>query len=94
MFVGETVEIGFQSQLLVEKALGDPAVLQAMSDAVGAIADCPVKVVPVVWDVLQGNVPRADTVTNASGEQNSASKTGGGHLLDEARKLGAVPIED
>jgi DNA polymerase III gamma/tau subunit len=93
-FDGETVEIGFQSQLLVEKALGDPAVLLAMSDAVGGIAGCPVKVVPMVWDVLQGNVPRASTVTNASGDQNRVSKIGGGHLLDEARKLGAVPIED
>ena len=51
-FDGETAEIGFQSQLLVEKVLGDPDVLQAMNDAVSAIADCPVKVVPVVWDVL------------------------------------------
>jgi len=58
-FDGGTVEIGFQSQLLVDKALGDHAVLQAMSDAVGSIAGCPVKVVPLVWDVLQRNVPGA-----------------------------------
>ena len=56
-FEGDTVEIGFQSKLLVEKALGDPDVLQAIRTAVGGVAGREVKVVPVVWEVLQSAAP-------------------------------------
>ncbi|MYB43144.1 MAG: DNA polymerase III subunit gamma/tau, partial [Chloroflexi bacterium] len=56
-FEGDTVEIGFQSKFLVEKALGDPAVLDAMRAAVGGVAGREVKVVPVGWEALQGAAP-------------------------------------
>ena len=44
-------------RVLVEKALGDPDVLQAMRTAVGGVAGREVKVVPVVWEVLQSAAP-------------------------------------
>ncbi len=108
-FEGDTVEIGFQSRLLVEKALGDPAVLEAMSTAVGGVAGREVKVVPVVWEALQGAAPprpaAAAPTPPAGGPPPPAGPPervvrergageGGGHLFEEARKLGAVPIED
>ncbi len=108
-FEGDTVEIGFQSNLLVEKALGDPAVLEAMSTAVGGVAGREVKVVPVVWEALQGAAPPRAAASPASaapaGPAGAAPPPGGppaersvresgGHLFEEARKLGAVPIED
>ena len=114
-FEGDTVEIGFQSNLLVEKALGDPAVLEAMRSAVGGVAGREVKVVPVVWEALQGAAPPRAAAPPASapppGPPGGAPPSGGGppgerqvrdrgvggsggHLFEEARKLGAVPIED
>ena len=101
-FEGDTVEIGFQSQLLVEKALGDPAVLEAIRGAVGGIAGRPVEVVPMVWEALQNAAPisttRADqpAASGAAGDAASGApnRGAGGHLIEEARKLGAVPVED
>ena len=105
-FEGDTVEIGFQSKLLVEKALGDPAVLEAMRTAVGGVAGREVKVVPVVWEVLQGAAPprpaaAAPAAQPPAGPPGSAPppperqvRERGGHLFEEARRLGAVPIED
>ncbi len=108
-FEGDTVEIGFQSQFLVEKALGDPAVLEAMRSAVGGVAGREVKVVPVVWDALQSAAPPRAAAPAASappaGPPGGAPPPAGpppaappaergGHLFEEARKLGAVPIED
>ena len=97
-FEGDTVEIGFQSQLLVEKALGDPAVLQAIRGAVGGIAGRPVEVVPMVWEALQNAAPisptRADPPTPDSAASDAPNRGAGGHLIEEARKLGAVPVED
>ena len=108
-FEGDTVEIGFQSQFLVEKALGDPAVLEAMRSAVGGAAGREVKVVPVVWDALQSAAPPRAAAPAASAPPSgppggappsvgpppaAAPAERGGHLFEEARKLGAVPIED
>ena len=148
-FEGDTVEIGFQSQMLVEKALGDPAVLEAMSTAVGGVAGREVKVVPVVWEVLQSAAPPRAAAPAApppaaapppggppaaapppggppaaapppggppaaapppggppaaapppGGPPAAAPPPGGppaergGHLFEEARRLGAVPVEE
>ena len=113
-FEGDTVEIGFQSQMLVEKALGDPAVLEAMSTAVGGVAGREVKVVPVVWAVLQSAAPPRAAAPAAApppgGPPPAAAPGGapppggpppaappaerGGHLFEEARRLGAVPVEE
>ncbi len=113
-FEGDTVEIGFQSKFLVEKALGDPAVLDAMRAAVGSVAGREVEVAPVVWEALQGAAPPRPSAAPATpppaGSPGGAPppagpppagppaergvREGGGHLFEEARKLGAVPIED
>ena len=104
---GDTVEIGFQSPLLVEKALGDAEVLQAIRGAVGGALGRDVEVVPVVWEALQQAQPqqqRADAATPGPGPGPGAGpqdgpppaepSRGGGHLVEEARKLGAIPIEE
>ena len=108
-FEGDTVEIGFQSKLLVEKALGDPAVLEAMSAAVGGVAGREVKVVPVVWEVLQSAAPPRAAAPAAPPPGGAPPPAGpppagppaaappaerGGHLFEEARRLGAVPVEE
>ena len=104
---GDTVEIGFQSPLLVEKALGDAEVLQAIRGAVGGALGRDVEVVPVVWEALQQAQPqqqRADAATPGPGPGPRAGpqdgpppaepSRGGGHLVEEARKLGASSIEE
>ena len=104
---GDTVEIGFQSPLLVERALGDAEVLQAIRGAVGGALGRDVEVVPVVWEALQQAQPqqqRADAATPGPGPGPGAGpqdgpppaepSRGGGHLVEEARKLGAIPIEE
>ena len=98
---GDTVEIGFQSPLLVEKALGDAEVLQAIRHAVGGALGRDVQVVPVVWDALQQAQPQQQQRADAAGPGGGAPppppaepSRGGGHLAEEARKLGAVPIEE
>ena len=91
-FEGDSVEIGFQSTLLVEKARGDAEILGAIRDAVSGVAERPIEVVPVVWEALQRGAPQGPTAAPAATAQ--PSRGGGGHLVDEARKLGAVPIEE
>ena len=109
-FEGDRVEIGFQSQLLVEKALGDAEVLQALREAVGEAAGRPVDVVPVVWEALQRTSPqpqqRADDASPPptrppppSAEAPPAAAAAppvqnGGHLVEEALKQGAVLAEE
>ncbi len=103
-FEGDKVEIGFQSQLLVEKALGDAEVLQTLSEAVGEAAGRPVEVVPVMWEALQRTAPApqqrrddtppappADAPPAAAAAQPAQS---GGHLVEEALKQGAVLAEE
>ena len=94
---GDTVEIGFQSQLLVEKALGDAEVLQAIRGAVGGALGRDVQVVPVVWDALQQAQPPQQQRADAAGPgapPPAEPSRGGGHLAEAARKLGAVPSEE
>ena len=101
-FEGDRVEIGFQSRLLVEKALGDAEVLQALRDAVAAAVGREVEVVPVVWEALQRSAPPpqqrpADSPTPASPEAappGGPPANAGSRLVEEALKLGAVPVED
>ncbi len=104
-FEGDTVEIGFQSQLLVEKALGDPEVLQALGDAVGGVVGRAVTVTPVVWEALQRSAPpprqrAADAPpppppsAEAPPAAAAAPAQGGGHLVEEALKQGAVLAEE
>ncbi|MYE32876.1 MAG: DNA polymerase III subunit gamma/tau [Chloroflexi bacterium] len=103
-FEGDRVEIGFQSQLLVEKALGDPEVLEVLRDAVGGVAGRPVDVVPVVWEALQRSAPPPQQRTADAappppaaappGASAPAPAASGGHLVEEALKLGAVPVEE
>ena len=103
-FEEDRVEIGFQSQLLVEKALGDAEVLQTLREAVGEAAGRPVEVVPVVWEALQRSAPApqqrpndtpppppADAAPAAAAAQPAQ---GGGHLVEEALKQGAVLAEE
>ena len=104
-FEGDRVEIGFQSQLLVEKALGDPEVLQALREAVGGVVGRAVDVVPMVWEALQRSAPSpqqraADApqspppAAEAPPAASAPAAAGGGHLVEEALKLGAVPVEE
>ncbi len=103
-FEGDRVEIGFQSQLLVEKALGDAEVLQALREAVGEAAGRPVEVVAVVWEALQRSAPspqqRPDDSSPpaAAGAPPAAAAAppapNGGHLVEEALKQGAVLAEE
>ena len=109
-FEGDRVEIGFQSQLLVEKALGDAEVLQALREAVGEAVGRPVDVVPVVWEALQRTSPqpqqRADDASSPptrppppSADAPPAAAAAppvqnGGHLVEEALKQGAVLAEE
>ncbi|MCY4455036.1 MAG: DNA polymerase III subunit gamma/tau [Chloroflexi bacterium] len=103
-FEGDRVEIGFQSQLLVEKALGDAEGLQALREAVGEAAGRPVEVVAVVWEALQRSAPspqqRPDDSSPpaAAGAPPAAAAAppapNGGHLVEEALKQGAVLAEE
>jgi DNA polymerase III gamma/tau subunit len=91
---GDTVEVGFQSSLLVEKATGDAEVLAAIREAIGDAVGRPVSVVPVVWSDLQpGAAPPPLEGGPQGGPPPVAAERGGGHLIDEARKLGAVPLD-
>ena len=100
---GDRVEIGFQSQLLVEKAL-DAAVLQALRDAVASAVGRDVEVVPMVWEALQRSAPPpqqrpsdASPPPSADAPPSAAAAPpvqNGGHLVEEALKQGAVLAEE
>jgi hypothetical protein len=99
---GDTVELGFQFPIHVEKAEGNPEALAAIREAVGGALGRSVRVVPVVWDALQQAPPaqqqraEAPSGAGAAGAPPPAGEApaAGGHLVEEARKLGAVPIEE
>ena len=98
---GDKVELGFQSQLLVEKALGDGEVLQALHEAVGSAVGRQVEVVPVVWEALQRGAPPRQQTTDAPPSRApepppapAAAAAGGGHLVEEALRQGAVLAEE
>ncbi|MCY4615238.1 MAG: AAA family ATPase, partial [Chloroflexi bacterium] len=99
-FEEDRVEIGFQSQLLVEKALGDAEVLQTLREAVGEAAGRALEVVPVVWEALQRSAPAPQQRPNDTPPPPPAAAAaaqpaqGGGHLVEEALKQGAVLAEE
>jgi hypothetical protein len=83
-FEGDAVEIGFKSSLLIEKVqtLEDGKVLDAIREAVSEAVDRPVQVVPVLWEELEQTATPSDPATGG----------GGGHLVEEALKLGAERV--
>ncbi len=103
---GDTVEIGFQSPLLVEKALGDAEVLAAIRGAVAAAVGRPVEVKPVVWDALRQVSPSAPAAAAPSPPAAAApppapsgapppAPAGGGHIVEEALTFdGVAVVED
>ena len=87
-FDDDTVEIGFKSPFVIEKTrtLEDGKVMQAISDVVSEAVGRPVEVVPVLWEELEqsSELPAGTPPMPASG----------GHLVEEALKLGAERIEE
>ena len=81
----DTIELGFRFPKHVElvQSAENGAVLEAIRSVCSEALGRPVRVVPIVWDELQ----------RAQSSAPSAPR-GGGHLLDEARRLGAVPAGD
>lgn len=77
-----TIELGFRFPKHVElvRSAENGAVLEAIRAVFGEVTGHSVQVVPLVWEELQ----RAPTAP-------PAARSGGGHLLEEARRLGAVP---
>ena len=84
----DTVEIGFKSPFVIEKTrtLEDGKVMQAISDAVSEAVGRPVEVVPVLWEELE----RSSELSAGTPPAPAA----GGHLVEEALKLGADRIEE
>ena len=83
-FEGDAVEIGFKSSLLIEKmqTLEDGKVMDAIREAVSEAVDRPVQVVPVLWAELEQTTTPSEQATGG----------GGGHLVEEALRLGAERI--
>ncbi|MSQ41941.1 MAG: DNA polymerase III subunit gamma/tau [Dehalococcoidia bacterium] len=79
-FDADTLQIGFRYANLVEmvKTVDDGKVMQAIREVVSEIVGRPIEVQPVLWEALQ-----------PSGAAAAATPQGGGHLVDEALKLGA-----
>ncbi len=88
-FEGDTVEIGFRSPFLIEKTLTleDGSVMKAIYDVVCEAVGRPVEVVPVLWEELQQAAAASE-----SPPETPASAVGG-HLVEEAQKLGANRID-
>ncbi len=83
-FDGDRVELGFRFPNHVDMVRDAESgkVLQAISEAVSSAVGRPVVVEPVLWEELATNAPAP------------ARQSSGGHLVDEARRLGAVPVDD
>ena len=86
-FEGDTVEIGFRSSFLIEKTqnLEEGKVMEAIQEVVSEAVGRTVKVLPVLWEGLGQSVERAPSQT---------STPVGGHMVEEAKKLGGRPIEE
>ncbi len=81
-FAGDTVELGFRSPVHVEQVKTFEGVLSAIQAAFTQVVGRPVEVVPVVWEALGRGAPPAP------------SRSAGGHLVDEAVRLGAQVVEE
>ena len=88
----DQIEVGFQFRALLDKAQEDPKVLVAIREAATELLGRPVQIVPVLWEELQ----QAATAPAAAAAPTGASRPApsGGHLLEEALKFGAVPVEE
>jgi len=82
-FDGERVELGFRFATHVQKAQEDPKVMQAIREAVAEAVGHPVQVVPVVWEAMQ-----------QAAAPPPVPQSRGGHLLEEALRFGAVPVDE
>ncbi|MGE0227381.1 MAG: DNA polymerase III subunit gamma/tau [Dehalococcoidia bacterium] len=82
-FDGESIELGFRFATHVQKAQEDAKVMQAIREAVAEAVGHPVQVVPVVWDAMQ-----------EAAAPPPAPQSRGGHLLEEALRYGAVPVDE
>ncbi|MBX7111579.1 MAG: DNA polymerase III subunit gamma/tau [Dehalococcoidia bacterium] len=82
-FDGDSVELGFRFPTHVQKAQEDPKVMQAIREAVAEAVGHPVQVVPVVWDAMQ-----------QAAAPPPQAQSRGGHLLEEALRYGAVPVDN
>ena len=87
----DRVEVGFQFRALLDKAQEDVKVMQAIREAIAEAVGHAVDVVPVVWEALQASSIPASGPAAGGGSNGGA---GGGHLLEEALKYGAVPVEE
>ena len=89
-FEDDRLEIGFKSASLVEKtlALEEGAVMRSIQEAVSEVVGRTVEVVPVLWEELQ------HSSSPSGGTPSATSPAAGGHLTDEAVKLGAERIEE
>ena len=96
-FEADRVEIGFRFPIHVEKAQGTPDALAAIRDAVGDIVGRPVDVIPVLSEEPADTAPAGGGAPAAAADAPPARQGGsggGGHLIEEARRLGAVPVEE
>ncbi len=82
-FDGESVELGFRFSTHVQKAQEDAKVMQAIRESVSEAVGHPVQVVPVVWQEMQ-----------QAAAPPPVSQSRGGHLLEEALRYGAVPVDE
>jgi len=82
-FDGASIELGFRFATHVQKAQEDPKVMQAIREAVAEAVGHPVQVVPVVWEAMQ-----------QASAPPPQSQSRGGHLLEEALRYGAVPVDE
>ena len=82
-FEGDSVELGFRFPAHVQKAQEDVKVMQAIREAVSEAVGRPVQVVPIVWEAMQQASAPPPT-----------PQSRGGHLLEEALRYGAVPVDE
>ncbi len=82
-FDGDSIELGFRFATHVQKAQEDAKVMQAIREAVAEAVGRPVQVVPVVWDAMQ-----------EAAAPPPPPQSRGGHLLEEALRYGAVPVDE
>jgi len=84
-FEGDRVEIGFSAPILIEKTrtMEEGAVMRAIRDVVCETVGRPVEVELVLWEDLQ----------RAGSAPSPRPRGGVSHLVDEALKQGARPVE-